>query len=364
MELGRSRRSWLDGATVVAALASIALIGWLDHLVGVAVCLTLFYLVPIGVVAWYRGTWAGLIASALCAATSLVGDVVPDSNLPPSGFVIAWNAVVRTGVFVLVAFLTARARTALEQQHELVEAERRLAEALASADEAKNTFLRAASHDFRGPVTAILGNARVLADLGDRIDAGERAAIAESIVNRSQGLHSLLEDLLDIDRLEGDVVTPNREAVELRALVRDAVRASGIWSTHEVSIDVDAGRPALDRAMVSRILANLLGNVRTHVAPRSRVWVRGRVSDEGLMLKVEDAGPGIPLDQRESVFHPFVRGASSSPGMGLGLSLVARFAGMHGGRAWVEERPGGGASFQVWLPAGPVSVPATERRPA
>jgi K+-sensing histidine kinase KdpD len=363
MEILRSRPGWLVGATVVVALASIALIGWLDHLVGVSVCLTLFYLLPIGVVAWYRGTWAGLVASAICAATSLVGDLLPEAGMSSSGFVVAWNASVRSGVFVLVAVLTARARTALAHQQELADAERRLAEALASANEAKNTFLRAAAHDFRGPVTAILGNAQVLADLGDRISPDERAAIAEAIVNRTEGLHALLEDLLDIDRLEGEVVTPNREPVDLRAMVREAVRDSGVWSSHEVTIDVDEGRPALDRVMVSRILANLLGNVQTHVATRVAVWVQARVRDDGVLLVVEDAGTGIPVDRQESVFQPFVRADTSSPGMGLGLSLVARFAGMHGGRAWVEERSGGGASFRVWLPADRESS-TTERQPA
>jgi signal transduction histidine kinase len=363
MEMGRSRRTWLEGATVVVALASIALIGWLDHVVGVAVCLTLFYLLPIAVVAWYRGRWGGLVVSAICAATSLVGDLVPDAGMSSSGFVIGWNAVVRSGVFVLVAVLTARARTALVHQQELAEAERRLAEALASANEAKNTFLRAAAHDFRGPVTAILGNAQVLSDLGDRIDAGERSTIAEAIVHRSEELHMLLEDLLDIDRLEREVVTPNRVPIDLRATVREAVRESGVWSSHEVTIDVDEGRAALDRVMVGRILANLLANVLAHVAPRRPVWVRARVRDDGVLLVVEDAGAGIPLGQREGVFQPFVRADTSSPGMGLGLSLVARFAGMHGGRAWVEERSGGGASFQVRLPADRESS-TIERRPA
>ena len=134
MKLVRSRRSWVDGATVVAALSSIALIGWLDHVAPVAVCQTLCYLLPLAVVAWYRGPWAGLVASAICAATSLAGDLVPQAGMSSSRFVIAWNAVVRTSVFVLVAVLTSRARPDLDQQLELDEAERRLAEALANAD--------------------------------------------------------------------------------------------------------------------------------------------------------------------------------------------------------------------------------------
>jgi len=71
---------------------------------------------------------------------------------------------------------------------------------------------------------------------------------------------------------------------------------------------------------------------------------------------VEDAGPGVPAELRETIFRPFEQGperSAHSPGVGIGLSLVGRFASLHGGRAWVEDRPGGGASFRVWLPDGP-----------
>jgi signal transduction histidine kinase len=80
-----------------------------------------------------------------------------------------------------------------------------------------------------------------------------------------------------------------------------------------------------------------------------------------MLLVVEDDGPGVPTDMREAVFDPFRQGsdvASHSPGVGVGLTLVRRFAELHGGRAWVEERDGGGASFRVWLPSAPVVAEA------
>jgi signal transduction histidine kinase len=72
-----------------------------------------------------------------------------------------------------------------------------------------------------------------------------------------------------------------------------------------------------------------------------------------VLIAVEDAGPGVPQDVREAIFEPFRQaggGQIPSPGVGVGLSLVARFAELHGGRAWADERPGGGASFKVFLP--------------
>jgi signal transduction histidine kinase len=84
------------------------------------------------------------------------------------------------------------------------------------------------------------------------------------------------------------------------------------------------------------------------------VWVRAQPEDDGVLIAVDDAGPGVPVHLREQIFGTFVRGPNASshaPGVGIGLSLVARFAELHGGRAWVEDRSGGGASFRVFLPA-------------
>jgi signal transduction histidine kinase len=83
------------------------------------------------------------------------------------------------------------------------------------------------------------------------------------------------------------------------------------------------------------------------------VWVRVRPHDQGALLIVEDAGPGVPPALRETIFQPFRQGprvASHAPGLGVGLALVRVFAQLHGGRVWVEERQGGGASFRVHLP--------------
>ena len=81
------------------------------------------------------------------------------------------------------------------------------------------------------------------------------------------------------------------------------------------------------------------------------------------MLSVDDDGPGVPADLRDAIFEPFRQGptaAPHSPGTGIGLSLVARFAELHGGRAWVEDRPAGGAAFRVFLPRAPATAPRAE----
>jgi signal transduction histidine kinase len=111
----------------------------------------------------------------------------------------------------------------------------------------------------------------------------------------------------------------------------------------------------VDGAKVERIVENLLANAVRHTSVGTQIWIRVNASDDGVLIAVEDAGPGVPEDLRIAVFEPFRQGTEGgpSPGVGIGLSLVARFSELHGGRAWVEEREGGGASFRVFLPGGP-----------
>jgi signal transduction histidine kinase len=124
----------------------------------------------------------------------------------------------------------------------------------------------------------------------------------------------------------------------------------------EITIDTTPTVAAVDVPKVERIVENLLVNAARHTPPRAHIWIRVRPGDDGAILAVEDDGPGLPAEDRERVFDPFERGGSAAahaPGSGIGLTLVARFAELHGGRAWAEERNGGGASFLVWLPSAP-----------
>ncbi|MBW3562290.1 MAG: ATP-binding protein [Actinobacteria bacterium] len=109
--------------------------------------------------------------------------------------------------------------------------------------------------------------------------------------------------------------------------------------------------------LAERIVENLLANAAKHNPAGTALWVRIRAVDGGALLAVEDAGPGVPHDLKRSVFEPFQQGPRStdaaSPGTGIGLALVARFAELHGGRAWVDDREDGGSRFNVFLPDDP-----------
>jgi signal transduction histidine kinase len=110
----------------------------------------------------------------------------------------------------------------------------------------------------------------------------------------------------------------------------------------------------VDAAKLERIVDNLVTNALKHTPPGTGVSVSVSADSGRLLLRVDDSGDGVPDELKQQIFEPFVRvnGASGAPGTGIGLALVAQFAALQGGKAWVEDRPGGGASFRVSLPLG------------
>lgn len=233
-----------------------------------------------------------------------------------------------------------------------LEVERRSVERLKALDEQKDMFVTATSHEMRTPLAAIMGSARTLEELGDMMDEGDRTALVGAIVTKAAALAKILDDLLDLDRVRRGVLNIRREPVELDQLVAAALDASTVKETHQVVRDTPPIVIFADRAMVERIIENLLTNAGRYTPPGSTIWVRtGRVAG-GVGVVVEDDGPGVDPSLREAVFEPFRQGANAvqhAPGIGVGLALVSRFAELHGGKAWFEDREGGGAAFTVLL---------------
>ncbi len=231
--------------------------------------------------------------------------------------------------------------------------EREAAQRLRALDDMKNTFLEAVSHDLRTPLTSILGSAVTLEHAGASISTEDGLDLVQRIAANARKLQRLLSDLLDLDRLQRGIISPQRRPTDVGGLVRQTVEGSDLLAGHPVEIDAPTVEASVDAAKVERIVENLLANAVRHTRPGTRIWVRVERADEGALLAVEDEGAGVPIDLREAIFEPFRQGEgpkSHSPGVGVGLSLVARFAELHGGRAWVDDRPGGGASFRVLLP--------------
>jgi PAS domain S-box-containing protein len=225
---------------------------------------------------------------------------------------------------------------------------------LRALDEMKNTFLEAVSHELRTPLTTILGSALTLEREDVELAGEEGRDLVRRMAANAKKLNRLLSDLLDMDRLARGIVEPKRQLTDVAEVARRVME--DIEHAGRVKLDLQPAEVLVDPAKVERIVENLVANAVRHTPAGSEVWVRVRPHGEGVLLTVEDSGPGIPEDERTAIFEPFRQipgDQTHSPGVGIGLSLVARFAEIHGGRAWVEERPGGGASFKVYLPGGP-----------
>ncbi len=255
-----------------------------------------------------------------------------------------------------------------EQKHaeqELAQAldmERLAVERLREADDMKNTFLTAVSHDLRTPLSAILGSAITLESADELgITQDDRRQLIRSLARKARRLTAMVNDLLDMDRLTRGLVQPRRELMDLGVMLGRTVAESDVLEERSVHVQAEPIDAWIDESMVVRIVENLLVNAIKHTPPTASIWVGARRVDNGVIVWVDDDGPGVAADERDRLFEPFERGERSapSPGLGVGLSLVARFAEAHGGRAWVEDRVGGGASFRVFFPDPATRLPAS-----
>ncbi|HEY7280769.1 MAG TPA: ATP-binding protein [Actinomycetota bacterium] len=324
--------------------------------------------------------WIGLTfprwTSVFVAPAALVAYVVPILYLPGDvGYGLS-TAAITIPVCILVAETlawgltrigrteAALARTkqdykqAFQSTRQYAQAYQRqmeVTERLRSSDRMRDTFLQAVSHDLRSPLTAILGSASTLEQRGPSLSEEERADLLRRIGTSARRLDRLLSDLLDIDRLQRGIITPDRRPTDVGELIERTIDETGLREQRAIQVHV-AGAPVVadvDPAKVERMVENLVANAEKHTPAGGPIAVSAAAERDGLELRVSDEGPGVPDDHKETIFQPFRRGPDTEfvPGVGLGLSLVARFAELHGGRAWVEDRPGGGATFVVFLPA-------------
>lgn len=262
-------------------------------------------------------------------------------------------------------FVVAAVRDASERREVIaatrraLERERAASAQLRHVAQAKNAFIRAVSHELRTPLTVLQGLATTLEEWLPSMPEAQVADIAHRIARNARRLDQLLSDLLDVDRLTRGVVEANRRHLDVIDLTRRVLERSDLDETRVHLEGPDHLEAEVDAAQVERILENLLSNAAKHGGVDSEVMVRWEPVDDagGVLLCVEDDGPGVDEAHRDAIFEPFTQAdpdAHHAPGTGVGLSLVAEFARLHGGRAWVEDRPsGGGSSFRVLLPPPP-----------
>ena len=256
--------------------------------------------------------------------------------------------IVGVGAWAILA-LRGRAEAEAEQL-------RALAAALEASNQAKARFLATMSHELRTPLNAVIGYAELL-----REDADEgRADDLGRIEAAGRHLLGLIDDVLDIARVDSGGRTPHPEPVALAALaaeVTDWVSTEAQRRGVALSTTVDGPPEAtVDRTMLRQILVNLVNNALRH-ADGSRVAITLDGDADTLRVAVTDDGVGIPPAEHDRIFAPFhqvQRAGHAHSGTGLGLAVVARFADVMGGAVALDPTPARGARFVVTLPRNPV----------
>jgi signal transduction histidine kinase len=247
----------------------------------------------------------------------------------------------------------------------LTSAFNQMADRLQERIEREARFTSDVNHELRSPLTTVATALSVLE--GRRNELPERAGKALDLLSAEvRRFRHLVDDLLEISRLDAGLGDINTEEVVLGPLVAHSVAAT----RHAILIDapptVAERRVVVDKVRFERIVANLVENADRYAGGATRVVAE---ADGGwARVAVEDRGPGIPVEERERIFDRFSRGTSgrrrgAGEGTGLGLAIVAEHARLLGGRVWVEQNGSRGARFVIELPALPLAT-GGERQPA
>ena len=230
---------------------------------------------------------------------------------------------------------------------------------LARLNQLKNQFLGMAAHDLRKPVGIILSYAEFLADeTGDTLNEEHRGFL-EIILSSSEFMRRIIDDFLDVARIESGQFEVELQPEDMRTLLRENLALHQIQARRkeiEIQFDCPETIPAisLDRGKIEQVLNNLLGNAIEHSFPKGRIIVAVIPADDSLKVSVRDEGPGIPHDELDRLFSPFERGSVQKIGgeksTGLGLTISHKIIEAHHGTIGVNSEVGAGSTFYFSLP--------------
>lgn len=257
----------------------------------------------------------------------------------------------------------------------LLERDRLRTQARAARREEERTAVRTAllaavSHDLRTPLAGIKAASSTLRTLGDELSAQDRAVLLADVEASADRLQSLVDNLLDMSRLDAGAVHPRRAPVALDEVVPRALAGVPVERIGEVELDLPEGLPLVDAdaGLLERALGNVVENVLHHNPAGARVVVAGGCVGEGdgrrVVVRVVDRGVGIPDEDKAVAFSAFQRGgdAPDGHGVGLGLAVARGLVESFAGTLEADDTPGGGLTMVFSLPAAP-SLPSAPSLP-
>jgi two-component system sensor histidine kinase KdpD len=366
---GEPPPAWLGLAAALGAVAAATLLVYPLKSVAPVVSLGVVYLPAILLLSIVWGLRLGLATSVLSAVAFNF------FHLPPlHRFTIAeegnWVALATFALAAAISSAVAelarsqaldaerrrqeadRAKAELEElarERDRMQAEAIEAEALRRSDELKTALLRSVSHDLRTPLTSVIAAGAALGS--PTLTEMERSELSQAVVGEGNRLSRLVENLLDLSRIEAGKAEPHREPADLVETLEAARESAGLDpQLARIAAESDLPLLSADATQLERAFANLLENGVRHGGGRP-VQARCRRVGAELVVRIVDRGPGIPVTERERIFEAFHRIAGGEPGgSGLGLAIAKGFVEANGGRIAVESLPHQGTTFVVSFP--------------
>jgi two-component system, OmpR family, sensor histidine kinase KdpD len=226
----------------------------------------------------------------------------------------------------------------------------------------RNTLLASVSHDFRTPLSSILGSATSLMDYGEKLDAAAKKDLLGQIKKEAEDLDEMVRNLLAITRIDAGALELRQDWIDLREIVGrvvSAARRHGAQQQIEIRLPADLPLVRADATLAEQAIGNVVGNAVLHTPPQTHVQLDADVEPSVIALRVSDNGPGIPANDVPHIFEKFVTGAEAhasradgGQGTGLGLAIAKGIMEAHGGQIKVESpiKDGRGARFVMTFP--------------
>jgi two-component system sensor histidine kinase KdpD len=241
-------------------------------------------------------------------------------------------------------------------ERHFVEKRLRETEKLQESEKLHQTLLNSISHEMRTPLTAIMGSAEAMLQQTAEQSETNRRALAEELLFAGERLNRVIENLLDMTRLEAGSLAIKPEWHVLQDIVGVVLnRLKKNLEGHSLQVTIPDNLPLLyiDFRLFEHALTNILYNATVYTPPDSRIAITCAVSGEKIRIQIDDNGPGIPSESLARLFEKFYRvPGSPTGGTGLGLSIAKSIVEFHKGKIWAENRREGGASFIIELPKG------------
>ena len=230
----------------------------------------------------------------------------------------------------------------------------------------RSEFLGMVSHELRAPLTSIRGSATTMIDAASDLDPAELRQFVRIIVDQADNMRELIDNLLDVARIESGSLPVTLEPAEIAPIVdraRNIFLSGGDRRDLDIIIEPDLPLVVADRRRVAQVIGNLLSNAARHSPPNSPISVNVARDGVHVAVSVSDEGRGIPARQMSQLFRKFFRAEGAGGDTGLGLAICKGIVEAHGGRIWAEsEGPSLGARFTFTIPALP-EVSDSLRRP-